>query len=273
MLFLSVLLTCCAHAHKTIIWDLGFTLVETSPMGVAGEIGWGTCISNFFNGTGSQSYLRNTMYAILLQGSGCQQRNAPHQFVRDENGVVLPLLMADHWLTNKLTTEEIIALTDQYIEEWDKQKKFRHSAEKKMLKGIMRTVFSPTIVAKHTTVVPRALKLVKKCAAHQCEQYILSNWEHQSFESLYATKRNLPLFKHIPRSHITISGDCGMIKPHATIFTYFLEKYNLNPADCVFIDDQEENILQARACGIYAIHLINGDYKAVEKELRTINAL
>jgi len=267
-----VLITLCAHA-KVVVWDLGFTLVDTNKFGIVGEIGWGTSISAFFNGAGSQKYLRNTMNAILLQGSGCQQMNDPASWVRDENGTVLPLIMADHWLTNKLTSDQILALTDQYIDAWNAQKKFRNKAEKNMLKGVMRTVFSPTIVAKHTSVIGSALNLVKKCSLRGSAQYILSNWERESFEALYANKKNMKLFKYIPRSKITVSGDCGLVKPHASIFTYFIEKYNLNPAECIFIDDQEENVLAARACGLCALHLQNGDYKKLEKELKELHAL
>lgn len=262
-----------ALSPKVIVWDLGDTLVKPNTLGVAGEIGWGNCIGAFFNGVGSAKYLRNTMYAILLQGSGCQQIESPELWVRDENGFVLPIIMADHWLTNKLTIAQILELADKYIEEWDKQKKFHNKAEKKMLKGIMRTVFSPDIVAKHTSIISSGLKLVRRCAEQGHQQYILSNWEKESFEALYTEKKNNKLFKYFPRNRITISGDCGMTKPHKEIFTYFIEKYNLNPADCIFIDNQPEMKVAAQACGLCAIHLKDGDYKTLEKELKALQAL
>jgi TatD DNase family protein len=55
-----------------------------------------------------------------------------------------------------------------------------------------------------------------------------------------ATKLNLPVVIHTRDATFdTIS---------------ILEKYNLNPIECVFIDDSERNVIGARECGLYAVH-------------------
>lgn len=50
-----------------------------------------------------------------------------------------------------------------------------------------------------------------------------------------------------------ISCDCGYIKPEKEIYLLMLEKFNLQPQECVFFDDVSENVLAARECGINAV--------------------
>jgi len=49
------------------------------------------------------------------------------------------------------------------------------------------------------------------------------------------------------------SCDVHMVKPDPGIYRYFLDKYSLNPQDCVFFDDTEENIRGAQASGMRGI--------------------
>ena len=63
-----------------------------------------------------------------------------------------------------------------------------------------------------------------------------------------------------------ISGDIQMIKPHKKIYEYILKKYNLDPAQSLFIDDLPHNVAAARECGIESI-LFTGDAKEIEKLL------
>ncbi len=53
------------------------------------------------------------------------------------------------------------------------------------------------------------------------------------------------------------SYDIKLSKPDIKIFSYLAEKLDNLPAECVFIDDKEENIAAARQCGFKAIHFQN----------------
>ena len=44
-----------------------------------------------------------------------------------------------------------------------------------------------------------------------------------------------------------------MIKPDPKIYEYILEKYDINPAEAVFIDDNADNIEAAKKFGINTI--------------------
>lgn len=52
---------------------------------------------------------------------------------------------------------------------------------------------------------------------------------------------------------VVISAEVGMRKPERRIFLLATERLGLEPADCVFIDDIEENAAAARAVGLAAI--------------------
>ena len=50
-----------------------------------------------------------------------------------------------------------------------------------------------------------------------------------------------------------LSCDYRVIKPDPAFYRILLEKYDLDPARCVFLDDTEENLKTARTLGIRTI--------------------
>ena len=49
---------------------------------------------------------------------------------------------------------------------------------------------------------------------------------------------------------VVVSSDVKMIKPNPAIYEYILKAYNLNPEECLFIDDMEANIEAAERAGM-----------------------
>ena len=49
------------------------------------------------------------------------------------------------------------------------------------------------------------------------------------------------------------SCDVKVIKPSPEIYRYFLQKYKLNPIECVFFDDMEENVTAAEKEGMKGV--------------------
>ncbi|WP_457089415.1 HAD family hydrolase [Microvirga sp. P5_D2] len=58
---------------------------------------------------------------------------------------------------------------------------------------------------------------------------------------------------------VIVSGDERLLKPDAAIYHLLLDRYRLEAADCVFIDDSKPNIEAARKVGMEAIHYPNED--------------
>ena len=54
-----------------------------------------------------------------------------------------------------------------------------------------------------------------------------------------------------------ISAEIGLVKPDPLIFHAALQALNIPPAEAVFIDDFERNILGAQAVGLHTIHFTN----------------
>jgi putative hydrolase of the HAD superfamily len=53
---------------------------------------------------------------------------------------------------------------------------------------------------------------------------------------------------------VVISAEVGMRKPEERIFRLAAELLGLEPAECVFIDDIEANVLAAEAIGLVGVH-------------------
>jgi putative hydrolase of the HAD superfamily len=80
------------------------------------------------------------------------------------------------------------------------------------------------------------------------------------FESKVAAYPFVSLFKTPYYSH-----EMGMRKPDPASFTYILEKEGLVPAETLFIDDNEPNIIAAASVGLQVLHLKEG--MRVEKDI------
>lgn len=57
-----------------------------------------------------------------------------------------------------------------------------------------------------------------------------------------------------------VSADCKLLKPNQEIYTYLLNKYQLQPEECVFFDDKEENTVAAEKVGIKSYTITSKQY-------------
>ena len=94
-------------------------------------------------------------------------------------------------------------------------------------------------------VIPGTAEMIRALKENGKEIYLLSN----------ASMRLLSIYKEvIPAvecfSGIFYSAAHKCVKPQDIIYERFLKEYSLNPLDCFFIDDLEENISAAKAVGI-----------------------
>ena len=102
---------------------------------------------------------------------------------------------------------------------------------------------------------------IKELKSKGYKVYLLSNYPKEYFE----------LHTHSELSFVSlvdgkvISAMVGMIKPDAGIYQCLFDKYNLNPKECVFIDDRPENIEGGRKLGMEGI--VFTDYETGKKKL------
>ena len=65
---------------------------------------------------------------------------------------------------------------------------------------------------------------------------------------------------------LVFSSKIKKTKPSREAFEHLLKEYNLNPADCVFVDDREVNIIGAEKAGIKGI-LFGGDSDLLRRQI------
>ena len=79
----------------------------------------------------------------------------------------------------------------------------------------------------------------------------------------------IPGSEYLPRARRFVSSDYGLLKPQHEIYELFLEKFGLEAADCVFIDDSPPNVEAARRLGFRAL-VHRGDPARLRRELREL---
>jgi 2-haloacid dehalogenase len=55
---------------------------------------------------------------------------------------------------------------------------------------------------------------------------------------------------------VVVSAHERVIKPDPAIYRILLERYDLAPADCIFVDDSARNIETAREVGMKGVHFV-----------------
>lgn len=85
-------------------------------------------------------------------------------------------------------------------------------------------------------------------------RYILSNTNaiHVDYIS-----RQFAFFREF--EGYVLSHEVGLLKPDAAIYELTAQKFGLQPAEAVFVDDLAENVAGARATGMRAIHFQNAE--------------
>lgn len=93
--------------------------------------------------------------------------------------------------------------------------------------------------------------------------YILSNYAKRTYE----LTQDVLSFEKLMDGAL-YSYQVQQIKPDAEIFETLLEKFDLKPEECVFLDDNARNVEAAKELGIYAIQFTTKE-EAV-KELKKL---
>ena len=78
--------------------------------------------------------------------------------------------------------------------------------------------------------------------------YALSNWSAETFPAALRRFEFLKWFRGI-----MLSGEVKLLKPDSRIFKLFLETFAIDPAISVYIDDREQNVEAAIACGMHSL--------------------
>jgi len=205
----------------------------------------------FHNKHHIEKYTKHKLYEILNKEEVCNTfTKLPHNSYKtsDNHGVPMPRLMYA-WVVGDISDKEItstlIPLIDNH-QEW-----FSCTIEQKLIRTIVLYIFTPEIFASHVILASESIDLIKACKNKGHRVFILSNFNPSSFALLQAKYADFfNLF-----DGIIISGELHCAKPDKKIYEKLLKKYDINTKQCVFIDDQKENLDEAKkSFGIHPIH-------------------
>jgi len=80
----------------------------------------------------------------------------------------------------------------------------------------------------------------------------LTNWSAETFPIALKRFNFFQVF-----NGILVSGEEKLIKPDSKIFERMMDKFQLNPENCLFIDDNLKNVEASRAFGLHTLHFKN----------------
>ena len=113
-----------------------------------------------------------------------------------------------------------------------------------------RTRFNETIPGP----VTGSLEIVRELAARAVPLFAITNFGAEFWEMFRPTQ---PIFDHF--GDIVVSGVEKMVKPDPDIYALALRRFGLKPGEAIFIDDNHDNVVSARANGFAAHHFTDAE--------------
>lgn len=279
LIFSLLFLTNLQILPKVVVFDLGGVCFESSQFGMAREV---NALGLLFNKmAGGDPKMR--MFDFLNESFGAQQPVNPEDaqdawYYAMGGDLPLPEIWCEN-MRGTCSSQELLTRCEEHFETF-----FDSPREQNLIKSLMNAIFNPEIIAKHMHPIKKGVKLVANVAQKEGNTcMVLSNFAADSFDALYAKKESQKIFKHITQENLIVSGHIGMMKPHANIYEYLKTKLVAMDArfadpffltqECIFIDDQIENVIAARKCGITSLWLSDGNYKKLREELAILDVL
>jgi 2-haloacid dehalogenase len=96
--------------------------------------------------------------------------------------------------------------------------------------------------------IPGTSEIVAELREHGVPQYGLTNMPHEPWAAI---REAWPLLGEL--DGVLVSGTERLAKPDPAIFELAAERFGLDPATTVFVDDVQRNVSAAEGCGFHAL--------------------
>ena len=103
-----------------------------------------------------------------------------------------------------------------------------------------------------TDEVPGMREVIVELRGKNYELYGLTNWSMETFPE---AREHFGILQMIDR--YVVSGAEGLVKPDPRLFQVLLDRYQLKAEECLFIDDNPDNVAAAKGMGMQGI-VFNG---------------
>jgi 2-haloacid dehalogenase len=114
--------------------------------------------------------------------------------------------------------------------------------------------------------VEGSLEIVSELAERRVPLFAITNFGAEFWDMFRPTQ---PIFDHF--GDIIVSGAERLVKPDPAIYALALERFGLQSGEAIFIDDNHDNVLSARANGFAAHHFTESG--SLRRELTSLNLL
>jgi len=263
-LLLSILLfvTVPIAAHL-ILFDLGGVLITYSKRKIGQTAGIGQWIRYLLCDHVNPLSLRSMIFDIL--------HNVRHYIPRkthlpaiacDDQGIMLPLIFCE-LQSGIMPAHELLRDIHSTITYLTSQNYFISDDEQRIAMSIIERIFSPKLFIAHLSPLDAGMRLLAQCAqatntdgTPQHTIGICSNFDPESFEFLINSPIGQQILQYVPRELIFISGHYRShrgLKPNRSAFEAITETTGFPAEEIIFIDDQDENLRAAAACGMSTI--------------------
>jgi len=266
----------CNTQPLAIIWDFDNTLVKVDRFKMAQAIGLSDFLLYTILDFKNPYHLIDEVFHLL---DHIHSDPSTHALAPTTDQKPLPRIFS-HWLDGTWQYSQINQMVTNLITSFSAKNYFDNDRHQRLIENSMKNMFNPEVLSNSIVPIRPAISLLKTCNSKRntCgkpehESYVLSNLGADMLDHFIQTPAAQQVFSNIKPENIVISGDIGMIKPNENIFLYFLQKFNLNPKDCVFIDDQSSNIIAAKKLGIHSILVENSNFKQVRRELQALQVI
>jgi 2-haloacid dehalogenase len=108
--------------------------------------------------------------------------------------------------------------------------------------------------------VEGSLEIVSELATRRVPLFAITNFGAEFWDIFRPTQ---PIFDHF--GDIIVSGVEKLVKPDPAIYALALQRFALQPGEAIFVDDNHDNVVSARANG-FAVHHFT-DAPALRAEL------
>jgi len=114
--------------------------------------------------------------------------------------------------------------------------------------------------------VTGSLEIVQELAERGVPLFAITNFGAEFWNSFRPTQ---PIFDRF--QDIIVSGVEKLVKPDPAIYALALQRFGLQPGEAIFVDDNHDNVVSARANGFAAHHFT--DAASLHRELVALSLL
>lgn len=251
---------------KAAVFDLGGVLFEVNndwqiikKIGILNLINYTLHLNNPFK-------LRDKLLKISFDILYKMRNDKPDEFPKNypyAAGLPMPSIMIE-WQLGNLSSADLLAQSHAEINKLAKQHYFDNKLEEEMIHTSFNCMFDANERVPFTNLIQEGWELLKWYKKNGYKIYILSNMD---LDTMRLSQAKFPeLFALV--DGVVYSGANHVMKPQPAIFNYLLDEYHLTPQQCIFFDDQKENIKAARDLGFETFLCSRASMKTLLEQLQ-----